>query len=509
MRRLIGRTCGVVILLACCIPAGSASGQSLTAATAPVASVPESETVTRIRDGIVALRSQIDALPQDARTRPEAIADLQRQLEGLETQLAAFGERAGSPSQAPAPAPAEAQTPLQKDLGQDIQTDDDTVRGDQFSVPRIDNRPIDRTRANFIDLPGTEAGFQIGGYAKLDLLFDPRLAGNIDKFVSSTIPVDVPSEGQYGNFNIHARQTRFQLNFIKGTQKSVGGPLRFFLEADFFGGDGQLAFRMRHAYGSKANVVGGFTWSAFTDPDAFPDTLDFEMVPGTTQNRQPQLRYTKPFGEDRNTSLAFSVEKPTVDVSLVENTDVVTRYPDIIVRFRDNWEGGHVQAGVALRSLGASNRTTTTDTAFGIVGSVTFADAVFGSDLVTAGVVGGRGAAHYISTISGLGLDAAINVAAREIEPVNSIGAHVGYKHNWTDKLRSTVTYGFNDVEDNEFLPLSSVHSNQVAEINLIFKFAPAATAGVEYIWGDNELLNGEDGWAQRIQVALKYDLTK
>jgi hypothetical protein len=64
-------------------------------------------------------------------------------------------------------------------------------------------------------------------------------------------------------------------------------------------------------------------------------------------------------------------------------------------------------------------------------------------------------------------------------------------------------------VEDNEFLPLTSVQSNQVAEINLIYKFAPAATAGIEYIWGDNQLLNGEDGWAHRIQVALKYDLTK
>src|SRR5688572_12862821 len=254
MRRLLVRTCGIAILLACGIPAGSASGQALTAATASVASVRESETVTRIRAEIVALRSQIDALPQGAGTRAEALADLRRQLQVLENQLAAFGARNAAPGQATVTTSVEAQTPLQKDLGQDIQTDQDTVRGDQVSVPRIDNRTIDTTRANFIDLPGTDAGFQIGGYAKVDMLFDPRLAGNIDKFVSSTIPVDVPSEGQYGNFNIHARQTRFQLNFIKGTQKSVGGPLRFFVEADFFGGDGPLAFRMRHAYGSKANV---------------------------------------------------------------------------------------------------------------------------------------------------------------------------------------------------------------------------------------------------------------
>jgi hypothetical protein len=406
-------------------------------------------------------------------------------------------------TQAP-PAP----TPLQQAQGTDPQTDQDQVRGDQFSVPRVDNKTIDPTRANFIDLPGTDAGFQIGGYAKLDMIFDPRPAGNPDKFVTTTIPVELPGEGRPGNFNLHARQTRFQLNFIKGTQESVGGPLRFYLEADFFGGDGALAFRMRHAWGSKANVVAGFTWSAITDPDAFPDTLDFEMVPGTTQNRQPQFRYTRPLNAERTMSLAFSVEKPTVDIEF-EGVTNVTRWPDVIVRFRRDWKGGHIQAGGVFRSMGASNLETTTDTAPGIVGSATVGWTVLGTDLITAGIVGGQGAAHYISTISGLGLDATINTVDRELDPVSAIGAYAAYKHNWTDRLRSSVSYGFDNVEDNEFLPPDAVESNHAASINLIFRIARAATVGVEYMWGDNHLFNGDDGWAQRLQFGLKYDLTK
>jgi len=509
MRQQTLQACAVALLFVCGVPIGSAAGQ-VSGPVAPTATAADAdaEAVARIQAGITALRLQIEALPQDGRTTADTVAALRSQLAALEIQLASYGGGSGAPAQAAPPAQP-LPTPLQKELGQDLQIDFDDLRGDQFSVPRIFNRPIDPTRANFIDLPGTDAGFQIGGYAKLDMLFDPRLAGNPDKFVSSTIPVDVPDDGQYGNFNVHARQTRFQLNFIKGTQKSVGGPLRFFLEADFFGGDGQLAFRMRHAYGSKANVVAGFTWSALTDVDAFPDTLDFEMVPGTTQNRQPQFRYTHPFDTEGKTSLAFSVEKPTVDVTLLEETNVVTRYPDVIVRFRHYWGGGHIQPGVAFRSLGASDRTTTTDTAFGIVGLAAAGFTVFGSDFVGGGIVGGRGAAHYISNIQGLGLDAAINVPEREIEPLNSFGAYATYKHNWTDRLRSSANYGFDDVEDNALLPLSSIANNQVFSVNLIFKFVPAATAGVEYMWGDNQLQSGEDGWAQRLQIALKYDLTK
>lgn len=405
----------------------------------------------------------------------------------------------------PQPAPP---TQVQQAQGTDPQTDQDQVRGDQFSVVRIDNRTIDPTRANFIDLPGTDTGFQIGGYAKLDTIFDPRPAGNIDKFVSSTIPVELPGEGRPSNFNLHARQTRFQLNFIKGTQATPRGPLRFYLEADFFGADGPLAFRMRHAYGSKANLLAGHTWTTLADPDAYPDTIDFEMAPGTTQNRQPQIRYTIPLNAERNMSIALAIEKPTVDIEF-EGVTRVTRYPDVIVRFRRDWKGSHIQTGGAFRSMGASDLETTTDTAFGIVGSATVGWTVVGSDLLTAGIVGGQGAAHYISTISGLGLDAAINEVDRELDPVSAIGAYAAYKHNWTDRLRSTLSYGFNNVEDNGFLPPTAVESNHVASVNLILKIFRVATLGLEYMWGDNHLLSGDDGWAQRIQLGLKYDLTK
>lgn len=400
------------------------------------------------------------------------------------------------------------QTPLQQALGTDPRRDEDQMRGDQVSVVRIDNRLIDPTRANFIDLPGTDTGFQIGGYAKLDTIYDPRPAGNIDKFVSSTIPVELPGEGQPSNFNLHARQTRFQLNFIKGTQATPRGPLRFYLEADFFGADGPLAFRMRHAYGSKANLLAGHTWTTFADPDAYPDTVDFEMAPGTTQNRQPQIRYTIPLNAERNMSIALAIEKPTVDIEF-EGVTRVTRWPDVIARFRRDWKGAHVQLGGVFRSMGASDLETTTDTAFGIAGSATVGWTVVGSDLLTAGIVGGQGAAHYISTISGLGLDAAINEVDRELDPVSAIGAYAAYKHLWSDRWRSTLSYGFNNVEDNQFLPDTAIESNHVASANLILKFARAATVGLEYIWGDNHLMGGDDGWAQRLQLGLKYDFTK
>jgi DcaP outer membrane protein len=224
----------------------------------------------------------------DLKTLETRMAAMQRMIEQLQAQVATLkGEpHAAAPSPGPVVAPSPPQSPPTADL--------DEVRGDALSVARVDNAPLDPTRKGFIDLPGTDAAFSLGGYAKLDAIFDPRRAGNADKFVTSSIPVGVPANGGYNNFNVHARQTRLDLNLIKGTQSTKGGPLRFFVEADFFGSAGDSVFHMRHAYGSKANLLLGWTWSALADPDAFPDTLDFEMAPGPRRTASPRSGTPRP-----------------------------------------------------------------------------------------------------------------------------------------------------------------------------------------------------------------------
>lgn len=429
------------------------------------------------------------------------MAEMQGMIQRLQAEVAALkGQEAAAPPTGPA-VPTSAAAPPRTAA-------QDEVRGDALSVARVDNAPLDPTREGFIDLPGTDAAFSLTGYAKLDAIFDPHRAGNPDKFVTSSIPVDVPAGGEYTNFNVHARQTRLDLNLVKGTRSTKGGPLRFFVEADFFGSGGDSAFRMRHAYGSKANLVLGWTWSALADPDAFPDTLDFEMSPGTTQNRQPQIRYTAPFGKDRQTSLAFSIEKPKSDITYAGVTNV-NRYPDVITRFRHEFGRGHIQAGAAFRSIGASDQQTATDTAFGLVGNVLGRLGVFRRDSVVFDVAGGPGAAHYIDNLSGLGLDAAINTAGRQLEAVTSVGAYAAYQHHWTKTVRSTFSYGFDNVENSIYLPPTAIRRNHYVSGNVVLQMFKSTILGLEYLYGRNELQSGQDGWADRIQLSIKYDLTK
>jgi hypothetical protein len=162
----------------------------------------------------------------------------------------------------------------------------ETSRRDAETAARVNNVPLDPSKKGYILVPGTQSSFKIGGYAKLDAIIDPDQAGNPDQFTTSTIPIGVPPGANDANFNLHARQTRINVDFRR---PSSSGDFRFYLESDFFGGDGPTAFRLRHAYGQVKNILLGWTWSTLADPDALPDTLDFQMTNGVSATRQDTL----------------------------------------------------------------------------------------------------------------------------------------------------------------------------------------------------------------------------
>jgi hypothetical protein len=68
------------------------------------------------------------------------------------------------------------------------------------------------------------------------------------------------------------------------------------------------SIRLRQYYEQYKNFLAGQTWSAFGDPDAFPDTLEFEGPPGMMATRQPTIRYTQPLGKEH--SIAFPSRSP-------------------------------------------------------------------------------------------------------------------------------------------------------------------------------------------------------
>jgi len=87
--------------------------------------------------------------------------------------------------------------------------------------------------------------------------------------------------------------------------------VRFYAEADLFGSSATTP-RLRHAYAQARNLLIGQTFTNFMDPDACPDTLDFQGPNGMVNIRNPQFRYG--FALTSKTTLHISLEKPSSDV---------------------------------------------------------------------------------------------------------------------------------------------------------------------------------------------------
>jgi hypothetical protein len=115
---------------------------------------------------------------------------------------------------------------------------------DVQAAPRYDNVPTDPKYHGFFFLPGTETMLKIGGYAKTDLIYDLKPAGNTDSFVPSSIPV--PQPVSVNNFTASVRPTRLSLDFR--VPSSTFGEVRFYLERDLLGTNATTP-RLRHAYG--------------------------------------------------------------------------------------------------------------------------------------------------------------------------------------------------------------------------------------------------------------------
>ena len=138
------------------------------------------------------------------------------------------------------------------------------------------------------------------------------------------------------NTTVSIRPTRMNLDF-RVPVKALGD-VRFYVEADFFGSNSTTP-RLRHAYTQVKNLLIGQTFSNFQDPDAGPDTLDFQGPNGQVAIRNPQIRYSAKLAE--KTSLRFSVEKPSSDVafktpefSALPNSPA----PDGVVTFRQEYD---------------------------------------------------------------------------------------------------------------------------------------------------------------------------
>jgi len=316
--------------------------------------------------------------------------------------------------------------------------------------------------------------------------------------------------------------------------------------------------RLRYAYGTLGGFLVGQANSNFRDADAEPEVLILDGPSGEAGiNRVPQVRYTTtgPW----NSALSFSAEAPETDVvtpagnvATDSNTGTPPAGPGPITSattsgcvangvlisatagctltgnptkspvpeltfawyFPQPW--GHVDFRLVGRNLEINDGRFVNRRFLGYGGGVSgdVKPGWFGwqKDDFQWQVTAGSGIGRYIldnqnASLATNYLAAPATAAAAAnviVKPIPAVAGVVGYQHWWLPTLRSNLAYSYSyyDYPSQLIGPTQSIVSNklvQSAAVNLIWSPVGFIDVGLEYFWGQRQVVANIYGTAQTL----------
>ncbi len=369
--------------------------------------------------------------------------------------------------------------------------------------------PVQATSITPNAAPGTT--FLLTGFVKADANFTSTSDGEIadnsigrDFYVPGTIPVGGDDEDT--DLNAHVKQSR--VNFGTDTILEGGDKLMTRFEIDFYGsalGDQRISNTyapvVRHAFVQWRNWLVGQTWSNFMDVATLPEAADFiGTTDGTSFVRQPQVRYT-------NGGFSISLENPETTITPFGGGARITTddstLPDLTARYA--WKGtwGHLAVAGLVRELAYETTgvgaidDSTMSAAFSLSGKFNF-----GQDDIRWMLLGGNLGRYVALNFA----NEAVLDANGELEAIDGYAGFIAYRHMWSSKLRSTLSYAMEEYDnDTDLTGTGANKSSDSWTINLFYSPIPKLDIGAEYRRANRELESGVDGDMDRLQFTTKY----
>ena len=303
----------------------------------------------------------------------------------------------------------------------------------QTPAARPEDYTFDPEYRGFIHIPNTIFMIRFNPRPRVDLIMSSTNAGSDFRFVPSLFPVEgEPGYDGSSRFNASANGTQLRLDI---RAPSVRRNFRIFYQNDFFGSDTRnMQYRLQHLYGQLYGIVTGFTYGVFEDPDAWPDTVDYEGPNSVIFARRPVVQYERMLADDWQ--LTLGLEDPDIYVDTTGDPDASqrTRAPD--GGFNVRWtpgELGHVQFSTILRSIGIDGVAVPSMDVFGWGVNVAGALNVTSRSTVTFWFVTGDGVGGMGNDTSFLNSDAALN-ADGELEALRYYSTMIAFTQNWTPR---------------------------------------------------------------------------
>jgi hypothetical protein len=381
----------------------------------------------------------------------------------------------------------------------------------QEAASRPQDFTLDPKYQGFIPVPNTPVLIKFNAKPHLDMTSDNRNAGNQNRFVPASFPLKGATDyGGGEQFHMNANATQLRLD-VRAPE--LDGNFRFYYQNDFFGSGsdtGDMKYRVQHIYGQFYGFKAGFTYGVWEDPDVWPDTVDYEGPNAVIFARRPVAQYTYAWNDNWNTT--FGVEKPDilVDVNSGPNAggSTLSRMPDLGFNTRFEKEGfGHLQFSALFRDLGAQDALGNGHHVFGWgVNLGAGLDLTKNNSLQLLGVYG-EGVGGLGNDSGSVNSDAAFD-AKGNLEALPYWSGMIGFTHRWSDQFRSTLTYGYVNLDNASGQAATFYNTTHYASANLVWQLRKRLSIGLEGLYGIKEAQNGVDsGDHWRVQLGMVYSL--
>jgi len=471
---------------------------SLFAAAAVIPAAAQTSGTTDIDE----LKAQMQAMQTNMAAMQEKINELEQEKKVMAGGLLVTNEVTNAP-----PAVAFQPEPETEAVQPSPIRDRGNLEDYQIQAPRLGNETLNEKYRGFVPIPNTPGIIQFNAKPRLDMMADNRPSGNPDRFVTATIPTG-PNPGG-GQFNVNARGSSLSIDV---QAPNVPGDFRFYYNNDFFGPGSGMSYRLKQLYGQFYNVTAGFTFSIFEDPDVWPDTVDFEGPNSMIFARQPTVRYELALSDHWN--MNFGLQQPSSDIDnegAEAGASPNNQAPD--GGFNIRWEDekwGHFQFATILRDVGARGTTLGQQNVLGWGLNLSTSLNVFKNDSVQGQITYGDGIFHFCNdnfTYTGFnGGDAAFNDQG-QLRALQYVAPMVGYTHQWCEAFRSTATFGYVNLQNEQEQTAAAYHETYYASANVIWQVRKRLSIGLEGLYGYKDDNGGAHGDVWRIQTGLVYSL--
>jgi len=338
-------------------------------------------------------------------------------------------------------------------------------------------------------IPGTDTSLRIGGEIRENLLYwinggNPNGGHNTNAGQTgqlNNIPLSHSGAAVARGHSIFIQSPQqSKLNFETRTP-TAWGEARSFIEFDFsnqpvaqgnrtFAISDNISLRLRYAYGTLGGFLAGQANSNFADSDASMETISFSGLVGDSgHSRIPQVRYTQPLAPwGVIGALSFSLEQPETEFwspltgvtgafpapAAVAGNPLKAASPDLTAAWYIPQPWGHMDFSAAVRptlQIKDGVNIDRTYTGFGGHFSGDVKPGWFGwdKDDITWQFTAGESIGPFIGAGNGNGTIGLVSNYTTGItrgnllvKPVFSWGGTVGYRHDWTPKLRSNFGFG-------------------------------------------------------------------